>query len=46
MKRFLSLALFLSLILASCGGTAAENPTTTPAGTTAEAEPDDGFVKD
>ena len=46
MKRFLSLALFLSLILASCGGTAAENPTTTPTDTTDEAEADDGFVKD
>lgn len=47
MKRFLSLALFLSLILASCSETPTEVPTTTtPAGTTAEAEPDDGFVKD
>ena len=46
MKRFLSLALFFSLILASCSETPTEVPTTTPAGTTAEAEPDDGFVKD
>lgn len=46
MKRFLSLALFLSLILASCSGTPTEVPTTTPVSTTAEAEPDDGFVKD